>query len=183
MKPEEKRRFRAVRRTLRDGREVRLRFLRRDDGDRLAAFYARVPRRDFRFYCPYALTAEQARENAARADDPRRIVLVLEDTADGSIGGYAWCKWAADDATASTFGICVRPDFQGVGAGRALMTRLLAIAARGGPPDMELTVQRANAGAVRLYRSLGFEITREQEREPRFGFSPEPEYRMRRRMR
>ena len=183
MKPENRKRVHAVRRILKDGRAVRLRLLRADDGDRLAAFYARVPRRDFRFYCPYALTAGQAAKNAALADDARRIVVVLEDSADGSIGGYAWCKWDKDSAEASSFGICVRPDFQGVGAGRALMARLLAIATRFGPRFMELTVQLANAGAVHLYRSMGFEVVREQERKPSFGFGPEPEYFMRRRLR
>ena len=183
MRPEDRKQFRAVRRILKNGHGVRLRFLDRRDGPRLAAFYARVPRRDFRFYCPYALTAEQAERNAAAADDPRRVVLVLEDPGDDSIGGYAWYQWKAAEPGISTFGICIRPDFQGIGAGRKLMTRLLDIAARVGPPRMQLTVQKANPGAVHLYRRMGFDIVREQSREPSFGFGPEPEYAMQRRIR
>jgi ribosomal protein S18 acetylase RimI-like enzyme len=183
MKPEQRSRFRSVRRTLKDGREVRLRFIARDDGDRMAAFYAQVPRESFRFYCPYDLTAEQANKNASLADDPHRVVLVMEDMGDGAIGGYAWYRWRDDDAETSTFGICICPSFQHVGAGRVLMTRLLTVAEQVGPPVMTLTVQCANSGAVHLYRSMGFEVVREQSRKPSHGFGPEPEYAMALRLR
>jgi ribosomal protein S18 acetylase RimI-like enzyme len=50
---------------------------------------------------------------------------------------------------------------------------------------MALTVQHANARAVRLYTSMGFVPIREQTRQadPAEGFSEEPEYYMERVMR
>jgi ribosomal protein S18 acetylase RimI-like enzyme len=172
-----------VSRRLADGAAVVVRPLRPDDGGALGDFYAAVPRADLRFYCPYPLTREQAARNAARALDPHRVVLVLE-AADGGIAGYAWFQWEAG-RDRSHFGICIRRDHQDRGAGRLLIERLLDIARATGPPLMTLTVQAANGRAVRLYRSMGFRIVREQTRRanPDMGFGEEPEYCMERRVR
>ena len=180
MTPEDRARFGATTVRLNDGRAVVLRPLAASDGPALADFYATVPREDFRFYCPYELTREQAFADAARADSPLEVVLVIE-AADGSISGYAWYRWKEPGASASGFGICLRRDHQGFGAGGAIMRRLLEIARTVGPPVMGLTVQKANARAVALYRATGFRVVREQARVERFGFPTEPEYCMERR--
>lgn len=184
MTPEDRNRFPSQTVTLADGRVVAIRTLAAGDGPALADFYAAVPLADIRFYCPYPLTREQAFRNAAQADSPLAVVLVME-TADGAIGGYAWCRWPGPDAEESVFGICIRPDFRRQGAGRVLMTRLLEIAGAVGPPVMALTVQLANRAAVALYRRMGFAVVREQMREhrPEYGFPPEPEYVMERTVR
>lgn len=55
-------------------------------------------------------------------------------------------------------GIGVRDDFQGRGIGRALMVALLDVADNYlGLLRVELEVMAANAAAIRLYESLGFE--------------------------
>ena len=96
------------------------------------------------------------------------------------MAGYAWCRWGEEQAKRSTFGICIGRACQGLGAGRALMARLLEIAAVVGPPVMCLTVQLANPRAVALYQSMGFGVVREQTRGEMdgHGFPPEPEYYM-----
>ncbi len=149
------------------------------DGEALADFYESIPNKDFRFYCPHPLTRTKANEKAAGSLDPRQVVLVLE-APDHTIGGYAWFRWKEENAPKSTFGMCVRPDFQGIGAGRALMTSLLQIAREVGPPVMSLTVQKANVAGVELYKKMGFRIVREQMRreKPEFGLESEPEYYM-----
>lgn len=181
MKIEDQERFPAANGTLRDGRTVMVRPLRVEDGGALAAFYASVPAGDIRFYCPYPLTRERAYRNAAEANDPRRVVLVME-SAEGDILGYAWTRWQAPDAGYSRLGICVARSVQGQGAGRILMDRLLTVAGKIGPPAVRLTVQRANRKAVALYRSLGFRILHKQMRpaNPSLGLEPEPEYLMER---
>lgn len=166
--------------TLKDGRSAIVRALHESDADDLGDFYAAIPREAIRFYCPHPLDREHARRNAAKALAPYEVVLVLEPAA-GGIGGYAWYRWH-DGAERSGFGICIRPDHQGNGAGRALMQRLLEIAATVGPRTICLTVQKANARAVALYQSMGFQIVREQMRGPLPGhdFPPEPEFYMER---
>lgn len=179
MTPADQERFPAVAVTLKNGRPATLRALQESDAEALGDFYEAVPQADVRFYCPHALDREHARANAAKALSPTEVVLVLVPES-GGIGGYAWYRWQAG-AERSTFGICIRPEQQGSGAGRALMQRLIAIAESVGPRIMCLTVQKANARAVTLYQALGFKIVHEQMRGPSLnGFPPEPEYAMER---
>ena len=58
--------------------------------------------------------------------------------------------------------IAVLPDLRGNGIATAVIERLQDEAARTGR-DVELTVERMNAGAFQLYRKLGFEVTREDQ--------------------
>lgn len=164
---------------LRDGRPVVVRLLRRYDAEQLYQFFLAVPRADARFYlAPSHLTRKRARDEANLADSPHAVSMVLE-TSNG-FGGISWCKWKNQRAEVATFSICIRSDLQGHGAGRALATRVLQAVRLGGPPKVGLTVQRANFRALALYRSLGFELVREQllAARPEDGFDPEPEYYM-----
>ena len=158
--------------TLRNGTPAVIRLLAETDGAALAQFYAGIPTEDVLFYCPHPLTSEYAFKNAARAASPTEVVLVLETTG-GSLGGYAWYRWPAD-ADASCFGICVARSCQGAGAGQQLMSRLLEVARKVGPPVMSLTVQKKNPKGVELYAKMGFRVIREQLR----AADGEPEYYM-----
>ena len=142
-----------------------------------------MPREDLRFYYPHPLDREHARANAAKALSPLEVVLVLETPAQ-QVAGYAWYRWKEEGARRSGFGICIGRACQNLGAGRALMARLLEIARLVGPPVMCLTVQQANARAVALYQGMGFSIVREQMRGVMAGneFPPEPEYAMEQRV-
>ncbi len=163
--------------TLRDGRPIAIRFLAPGDAGALGDLYESIPREDYRFYRPHPLTRERAAEKAAAAAGPRFVALVAESPG-GGIGGYAWYRWKADDSSSSTFGICIRRDYQGVGTGRALMSRLLEVARQVGPAVMTLTVQKANVRALALYRQMGFRIVGEQVQPAFEEFPAEPEYRM-----
>jgi len=165
--------FGSERVALSDGAEMTLRALAEADGESLAAFYDAVPREDNFYYAPHPLTRDEAMKKAARATDPRFVCLVLEDDA-AAIAGYAWFGWRADGDRASSFGICVRREHQGLGAGRALMTRIVALSRTIGPGVISLTVQKSNDRAFALYRKMGFEVVREQRR----ASDGEPEYYM-----
>ena len=173
MREEDQSRFPPVLHVLKNGHRVTIRPLALKDGPALADFYQSVPAADVRFYCPHLLTREKAMENAAAALSPLQVVLVVE-AADSRIAGYAWYRWESEHSSTSSFGICIRHSFQGLGAGRALMCRLLEIARVIGPPVMGLTVQKANPKAFALYRSMGFLAVREQLR----ATDNEPEYYM-----
>ena len=60
------------------------------------------------------------------------------------------------------------------------MRRLLEIAQTVGPLVISLTVQKANPRAIRLYRTMGFRLVREQTRPASNWFPAEPEYYMER---
>lgn len=160
---------------LANGCEISMRSLNPDDADAVAEFYESVPDEDLRFYSPDGLTRKKAEDRAALASNPGFVCLVLE-TPERRIAGYAWYFWEKDDSPMSTFGICIRRGYQGVGSGKLLMIRLLDIARSYGPPVMNLTVQLANPRAIALYRKMGFNVIREQNR----AFDGEPEYYMER---
>jgi len=184
MTPADQERFPPLPVTLKNGIEAVIRALSVDDGERLADFYDAVPSEDYRFYCPHPLDREHALKNAELALSPLRVVLVLQ-TPEDEIGGYAWYRWPNEQAERSGFGICIRRDCQGLGVGKALTARLMEIAESVGPPVMRLTVQKANERALALYRNNGFQVVREQMRAAVMpnGFPPEPEYVMERRVR
>ena len=186
MTPQDRERFSASPAVLADDTRVLIRPLRVSDAQTLGDFYVSVPAQDYRFYRAGPLTRERADTMAATADRADSVVLVLVPVphrrnrqAPAPIGGYAWYRWQ-DGAARSIFGICVGPDFQNLGAGTALMTRLLEIAHEVGPPVMSLTVQKANPRAIGLYRSMGFHIVREQTRPASNWFPAEAEYYMER---
>jgi len=152
--------FPRERTTLRDGEVAMVRPLAESDGGGLADLYATLRPIDRRFYFPHPLTREEAMKTAARAASPAFVCLVLERD-DGSLAGYAWFLWEAD-ADRSVFGICVRPEMQEHGVGKALMRAIGRVAERVGPPVMTLTVQKANTRALALYRTMGFREVRDQ---------------------
>jgi ribosomal protein S18 acetylase RimI-like enzyme len=170
--------------TLKDGRRLTLRLLAEDDAEALGDFYESMPRETWRFYCPSKLTREDAAKKAARALNPTVVCLVAVDETTGQIAGYDWYRWRNAEGRASVFGICLREAYRGIGLGRALIQRLLAIAHllgrsyKFGPPVMSLTVQLANPRAVALYTKMGFRIVREQVRGQVADFPAEPEYTM-----
>ncbi|MCG6940480.1 MAG: ribosomal protein S18-alanine N-acetyltransferase [Thiohalocapsa sp.] len=53
--------------------------------------------------------------------------------------------------------LCVHPLFQRLGIGRRMLRRLLALARREEADSAFLEVRMSNAGAIRLYRSEGFD--------------------------
>lgn len=160
--------------TLKNGHQALIRLLQESDENALGDFFESVPHEDYRFYRGRPLTRELAHKTAGEASDPQRVVLILIAPT-GEIGGFNWYAWK-QGSTTSVFGICVRRGFQNIGAGAALMERLIEISRVIGPPEMCLTVQLANARAVRLYQQMGFRVVREQMRKASNLFPAEPEY-------
>jgi mycothiol synthase len=93
--------------------------------------------------------------------DPALFLLAVDD--DG-LAGFNWLKLhearAPDPELGEIYVIGVDPRTQGTGLGRALaIAGLDAVHQRGAGTGM-LFVAADNAGAIALYRSLGFEVHR-----------------------
>jgi ribosomal protein S18 acetylase RimI-like enzyme len=58
---------------------------------------------------------------------------------------------------ATVFGMAVAPEAMGQGVGKALVMRIIELAAADGLRQLVLTVSEGNVAAERLYRSCGFE--------------------------
>lgn len=169
--------------TMRDGSILTQRLVNEHDAAGIADFYASIPREDSRFYMgPTELSQIRAETDARESTHPFVVTLVLE-TAEGKIAGFSFFRWDEENSPVSTFGICIRRGYQGIGAGEAQINRIAAIAEHVGPDIMSLTVQKANLRAQKLYLKSGFQIVREQIIGERDGFEAEPEYYMERSVR
>lgn len=82
---------------------------------------------------------------------------------DGRIGGYFLMSVAAGEA--HVLNVCVAPELQGRGYGRALLHSLLKIARARRVDRVFLEVRPSNAGAIALYDAEGFN---EIGRRPRY---------------
>ena len=72
----------------------------------------------------------------------------------GAVAGYVIAHGAADEGEIMNLGVA--PAHRRRGVGRALVARVLSLLAGGGARVVFLEVRESNAGALRLYQSLGF---------------------------
>ena len=118
-------------------------------------------------------TSEQARPGWMRAAPGRTVVAVTED---GKIVGSAQMhpNHSGRGAHVANAGFIVDPDHAGRGIGRALCQHVLDQARADGYLAMQFNaVVESNHRAVRLWRSLGFEVLAtipEAFDHPRHGF-------------
>lgn len=78
----------------------------------------------------------------------------VAENAQGRVVGHALMATAVGEA--HVLNVCVHPDHQGAGLGRAFMQCLIELARAEGVVNMFLEVRPSNEAALRLYRSLGF---------------------------
>lgn len=94
-----------------------------------------------------------------KSKDPGAVELACET--DGRVVGHLGILMNTSPRRkhVATFGIAVHPDFQGRGAGNALMVEMLRLADNWlNLVRMELTVASDNARAISLYRKHGFVV-------------------------
>lgn len=86
--------------------------------------------------------------------DAKGVGILVAETADGAIAGFAIWRVAADEAELLSIG--VENDKRRNGLGAALLRSVVAGAAAAGAASVFLDVDPANDAAVRLYRGAGF---------------------------
>src|SRR5690606_37547358 len=89
-------------------------------------------------------------------------LLRVAEASSGDIAGYVLAAPAARPGEAWVLSAAVRAAHRGRGLGAALMEDVQGVLSSRGARAVYLTVAPGNAGAVRLYRRLGFEVEREE---------------------
>ena len=96
----------------------------------------------------------------------RRDDQCLVADVNGKIVGAVWARIMNDyghvDDETPSLAISLYPEYRGQGIGTKLMTEMLSLLARTGYPKASLSVQKENY-AVRMYRSLGFQVLKEDD--------------------
>ena len=108
----------------------------------------------------YTMERGDTAEIILRCNSAGGRFLVLEDPADGSVGGTSWMTY--DGRRVFLHHFTIRPSLQNRGYGRRLALESLAFAREKNSP-MKLEVHRDNAAAVKLYRSLGFQVFKDYD--------------------
>jgi len=72
----------------------------------------------------------------------------------GVIQAYGVMSVAAGEA--HVLNLCVRPEAQGNGLGRRMLTQMIALARRHGADTLLLEVRPSNLAALHLYQKMGF---------------------------
>ncbi|AXK38973.1 GNAT family N-acetyltransferase [Crenobacter cavernae] len=107
-----------------------------------------------------------------QAFDLWRGLFLVADGGDGELDGYIVGATSEEAGVLWIVSLAVRERCRGQGVGRALSAALIAAMRARGATAVQLTVDPGNAGAVALYKTLGFEAVGEEadyfgEGEPR----------------
>ncbi|MCC8165560.1 MAG: GNAT family N-acetyltransferase [Planctomycetes bacterium] len=93
----------------------------------------------------------------------RRVVFVVAPNGDKVGTGSAWFDYTGTRRDPWLDWIGVMPDFQGLGLGKAIAARILALEVEiEGDRDVFLHTQTWSHRAVKIYQKIGFEFTREK---------------------
>jgi acetyltransferase len=159
--------IRATRARLRDGTPVVVRPVRKEDARYADAFFQWLSEetRYLRFMYPVKELTPEILAGVLTQDGLKRVALVVEPaqpapgdpTPAVAIGRYT----PTEDPEVCEVAITVGDPWQGRGVGRAVLTRLVALAARGGYSVMSAVALTTNSKMVGLARSFGFEIRSE----------------------
>jgi GNAT superfamily N-acetyltransferase len=149
----------AVTALARDGTEVRLRPLRRDERDLVAGFFAGLSEesRRRRFLQPTPRLSETALRRLVEVDGRRHVAMVAE--VDGECAGIARYVALPDEPDAAEVAVTVTDRFQGRGIGRLLLDALRPAAARAGITALIYLADPVNRPVLRLLRSRGVQLS------------------------
>lgn len=116
-----------------------------------------------RFFHPHPLTRTYAAELCARTDTSRDRYYIARRG--GRAVGYALLRGWDEGYAVPSFGVAVHPEARGLGVGQALLGQAVAASRASGAPALRLTVYKANARAVHVYRKAGFVYRDKNEHE------------------
>ncbi|HEV3079585.1 MAG TPA: GNAT family N-acetyltransferase [Gemmataceae bacterium] len=116
-----------------------------------------------RFFHPHPLTVEFAHELCRRQTHARDRFYVARYR--GHMAGYLMLRGWEEGFAVPSFGGCVHPAFRGRGLGKALLAHAIQEARALAAPRLRLTVYKANARAVHVYRKFGFAFREKNEHE------------------
>ena len=148
-------------------REARLAIgrLTANDAAALATFFAvlAADAETVRFFHPHPLTEDFAEELCRRVARCRDRFYVARYRT--RIVGYLMLRGWDEGFAVPSFGSCVHPHYRGCGLGQLLLIHAIREAGALAATHLRLTVYKANARAVHVYRKFGFLFHEKNEHE------------------
>jgi acyl-CoA synthetase (NDP forming)/GNAT superfamily N-acetyltransferase len=139
---------------LRDGRTVRIRPIRPDDGERLASFHRSLSSETvyFRFFAPYPELTERDVRRFTHVDNVDRVALVA--TVGGDFVGVS--RYDRVEGADAEVAFVVRDDHQGRGLGSVLLEHLAAAARERGIERFVAEVLPNNRRMLATFEEAGY---------------------------
>lgn len=149
---------------------VSLRRIRVGDLEHLTIFFEALKQHEIdRFFHPHPFDAETAKHICEYSGQDWYAAQWIESQKFSGIGGYVMLRgWDAGFKIPS-FGVCVHPDWQGIGLGRLLIQAAITVACLRQSPAIRLKVYPDNDRAIALYSQFGFKFQPDLESDQRVG--------------
>jgi len=140
---------------LKDGRDVRVRFLNLEDKEKLVEMFASMSNEALEWGMP-----PYTREVIERWMSNIQNLIPLVAEHNSRIVGYAWIYKFVHPRRKGTgdLAMYLHQDFQNLGLGTAMLKHLLELAKRGGMHRISLHVVADNKIAVHFYEKFGFKV-------------------------
>ena len=147
------------RRALRDGSVIELREVRRDDKDAIAAGFARLSpeSRYRRFFSSVDRLSPTDLAYLTEVDHHDHEAVVAFDPEGATVGVARYVR--GDEPETAEVAVVVVDDWQGRGAGTALLERLTERASENGIKRFVALILQENAEALELFRSIDAETS------------------------
>lgn len=141
---------------LRDGSKIVLREVRPDDRVAIAAAFDRLSpeSRYRRFFTSMSRLSEADLRYLTEVDHRDHEAVLAFDPEGGPVGVARYVRGPDGDAAEAEVAVAVVDDWQGRGAGTALLERLIERAEENGIERFVALVQQENAEALELFRSI-----------------------------
>jgi GNAT superfamily N-acetyltransferase len=152
--------------TLRDGRRVTIRPIRRDDAARTAAFIDTLSTQSKHslFLGGVTRLSDAAMQRLCNPRDPSDMAYVATVPSRGGERQIGVCRYAgADEDTGAEISVAVADDWQHQGLGKRLLGRLIEHARAHGVRRLYSMDAASNDGMRRLARDLGFSEQRDPD--------------------
>ena len=128
----------------------------------LALFFDRLRQAGVEdFFHPHPLTAEEADARSKYSGQDFYCVMIQH----GNVVGYGMLRGWDDGYPIPSLGIVLDPAVTGRGYGRMLMNFLHDTARKRGAVKVRLKVDPRNRAAIELYRSLGYVLEQQADRQ------------------
>lgn len=142
---------------LKDGREVILRPLRKEDLDLLVDFFLNIGEETVKYFHPFPFTKEQAEKIIKELDYNKFFPIIAIDRGTNRIVGIVYLSPFYENCIAN-LGIGLRQDYRGLGLGSHLMSFIIELAKKRKVKEIRLSVYADNCRAIALYCKYGFEV-------------------------
>lgn len=146
--------------TLRDGREVVLRPIDRDDADGLIRFHNHLSpdSQYFRFFGPKPRLSAAEAEYLAGVDFHRRFAIVGEAEEEGEKNVVGVGRFDINQPGLAEAAIVIRDDYQHVGLGTAILQRMVEVARGRALKAFTAEVLAENTKMLELLASNGYQV-------------------------